>query len=82
MNTLTLASIHASQGYLSEAISIYREILRADPLNVEAKTKLKELLNERDEFNGVDDLMKSWFVEMDSKEELLEFERWLAKSWS
>ncbi len=82
MNTLTLASIHAEQGYIKEAISILKELLKEEPGNIEARRKLNQLLNKREKFEGVDEVMRDWFVVMDSKEEFLEFERWLAKPWN
>ena len=43
MKTLTLASIYELQGLKSEALEIYKELLRANPENKEAKIAIKRL---------------------------------------
>ncbi len=41
--TMTLAEIYASQGYTERALRIYREILRRQPDNEEARRRVREL---------------------------------------
>ena len=82
MKTLTLASIYELQGLKDEALEIYRDILKRDPQNKEAKIAIKRLSGIRKNFEGVNEEMKEFFINMDSKVEFLEFERWLLKLWS
>lgn len=41
--TMTLAGIYASQGYYNKALGIYRDVLKREPDNVEAKSMLEKL---------------------------------------
>jgi tetratricopeptide (TPR) repeat protein len=82
MKTLTLASIYELQGLKDEALEIYKEILKVDSNNKEAKIAIKRLSGIRKNFSGVNEEMKEFFVNMDSKIEFLEFERWLLKLWN
>ncbi len=82
MNTLTLASIYELQGLKDEALEIYKEILKNDSKNKEAKIAIKRLSGIRKNFNGVNEEMKEFFINMDSEVEFLEFERWLLKLWN
>ena len=82
MNTLTLASIYELQGLKPEALDIYKEILKKDPDNKEAKVAVKRLSGIRKKYLGVNEEMKKFFVEMDSEVEFMEFERWLVKLWN
>ncbi|NPA74173.1 MAG: tetratricopeptide repeat protein [Epsilonproteobacteria bacterium] len=82
MKTLTLASIYELQGLKEEALEIYKEILKKDPDNKEAKIAIKRLSGIRKSFSGVNEEMKNFFINMDSKVEFLEFERWLLKLWN
>ena len=79
MKTLTLASIYELQGLKSEALEIYKELLKKDSKNKEAKIAIKRLSGLRKKYLGVNEDMKKFFVDMDSEVEFLEFERWLAK---
>lgn len=81
MNTLTLASIYELQGHKSEAMDIYREILKDEPDNHEAKIAIRRLSGIRKHFQGVNEQMKEFFIKMDTEVEYHEFERWLAKIW-
>ncbi len=81
MKTLTLASIYELQGLKEEALEIYKDILKEDPNNEEAKIAIKRLTKRRKSFPGVNEEMKDFFIKMDSEVEFLEFERWLAKLW-
>ncbi len=82
MKTVTLASIHESQGYKDEAIKIYRDILEKDPDNEAALLGLKRLTQTRKKFGGVNQKKKYFFARMSKKEQYLQFERWLAKPWN
>ena len=77
MQTLTLASIYELQGLKDEALDIYKDILKSDPQDSEAKVAIRRLSGIRKHFSGVDKDMKAFFVRMDSDIEYLEFERWL-----
>lgn len=48
LNTTTLAELYVSQGFLKRALTIYRELLLADPDNMELKNRLVELEQEID----------------------------------
>ncbi len=82
MKTLTLASIYELQGLKEEALEIYKEILKDDPNNKEAKIAIKRLSGIRKSFDGVNKEMKEFFVKMDSEPEFREFERWMLKLWN
>ncbi len=79
MKTLTLAQIYELQGLKSDALEIYKEILKNDPDNHEARVAIRRLSGIRRHFGGVNEEMKRVFIEMESDEEIAEFERWLAK---
>jgi tetratricopeptide (TPR) repeat protein len=82
MQTLTLANIYELQGLKEEALEIYKEILKKDPANAEAKIAIRRLSGMRRKFLGVNEEMKSFFVSMDGDVEFKEFERWLLKLWN
>ena len=77
MNTLTLASIYETQGLKDEALEIYKEILKNDPSNKEVNVAIRRLSGMRKKFAGVDNEMKSFFINIKEDYELKEFERWL-----
>lgn len=82
MQTLTLANIYELQGLKEEALEIYREILKKDPANAEAKIAVRRLSGMRKKFLGVNKEMKDFFVQMEDEVEFNEFERWLLKTWN
>ncbi len=82
MQTLTLANIYELQGLKEEALEIYKEVLKKDPANSEAKIAIRRLSGIRKKFLNVNTQMKDFFVKMDSDIEINEFERWLLKSWN
>jgi tetratricopeptide (TPR) repeat protein len=82
MQTLTLANIYELQGLKDEALDIYKEILKKDPLNSEAKIAIRRLSGERKNFQNVNTQMKEFFIKMEADVEFKEFERWLLKSWN
>jgi tetratricopeptide (TPR) repeat protein len=82
MQTITLANIYELQGLKEEALEIYKDILKRDPSNSEAKIALRRLSGMRRKFLGVNKQMKDFFIHMDDKVEYIEFERWLLKQWN
>jgi len=82
MKTLTLATIHESQGYSQDALEIYQDILVDDPENEAAILGLKRLTQTRRVFYGVNQKRKFFFTRMEKKEQFLQFERWLAQPWN
>ncbi|MEA3374083.1 MAG: hypothetical protein U9Q62_10415 [Campylobacterota bacterium] len=82
MQTLTLANIYELQGLKEEALEIYKEILKKDPSNSDAKIAIRRLSGMRKKFLGVNKEMKEFFVQMDESVEFNEFERWLLKLWN
>ena len=82
MKTLTLASIYELQGLKDEALKIYKDLLKKNPNNKDAKIAIKRLSGIRKKYLHVNEEMKNFFVKMDSEVEFLEFERWLVKLWN
>jgi tetratricopeptide (TPR) repeat protein len=82
MQTLTLANIYELQGLKEEALEIYKEILKKEPNNAEAKIAIRRLSGMRRKFLGVNKEMKEFFVQMEDRVEFIEFERWLLKLWN
>ena len=81
MKNLTLAEIYELQGLKEEALEIYKDMLNEDPSNTQAKRGVKRLRGLREEFDGVNKNMLDFFIDMDTKAEFVEFERWLLKLW-
>lgn len=82
MKTLTLANIYELQGLRDEALDIYKDILKKDPLNSEAKIAIRRLSGMRKKFLGVNAHMRDFFLKMEDEVEFYEFERWLLKIWN
>jgi len=82
MQTLTLANIYELQGLKEEALDIYKEVLKKDPQNSDAKIAIRRLSGMRKKFLNVNPQMKEFFLKMDSNVEFNEFERWLLKAWN
>jgi tetratricopeptide (TPR) repeat protein len=82
MQTLTLANIYELQGLKEEALNIYKEVLKKDPSNSDAKIAIRRLSGMRKKFLHVNTQMKEFFLKMDTDVELNEFERWLLKTWN
>jgi tetratricopeptide (TPR) repeat protein len=82
MQTLTLANIYELQGLKEEALNIYKEVLKKDPQNSDAKIAIRRLSGMRKKFLNVDSQMKEFFLKMDTEVEFNEFERWLLKAWN
>ena len=82
MKTLTLANIYELQGLKAEALDIYKEVLKKDPSNSDAKIAIRRLSGMRRKFMDVNTQMKDFFLKLDEEVEFIEFERWLLKSWN
>ncbi|MDD5156988.1 tetratricopeptide repeat protein [Sulfurimonas sp.] len=82
MKTLTLANIYELQGLKDDALEIYKEILKKDPANSDAKIAIRRLSGMRKKFLNVNAEMKNFFLRMEEEIEFYEFERWLLKSWN
>ena len=82
MQTLTLANIYELQGLKEEALDIYKEVLKKDPNNSDAKIAIRRLSGMRKKFLNVNPQMKEFFLKMDAEVEFNEFERWLLKAWN
>jgi len=82
MQTLTLANIYELQGLKEEALDIYKEVLKKDPQNSDAKIAIRRLSGMRKKFLNVNDEMKEYFLKMELDVEYNEFERWLLKAWN
>ncbi|MBD3809632.1 MAG: hypothetical protein IE884_03835 [Sulfuricurvum sp.] len=82
MQTLTLANIYELQGLKEDALEVYKEILKKDPSNADAKIAIRRLSGMRKKFLGVNNEMKAFFVQMDEEAEFIQFERWLMKAWN
>ena len=80
--TVTLASIYELQGRKNEALEIYKDVLKRDATNQEAKIAIRRLSGIRQEFKNVNEEMKDFFIKMDTEVEFNEFERWLVKLWN
>ena len=79
MHTVTLAQIYEMQGLKDEALHIYREILKKDPDNHEARVAIRRLSGVHRHFPGVNEAMKKFFITMRTEEEFSQFEEWLAQ---
>jgi hypothetical protein len=82
MQTLTLANIYELQGLKEDALEIYKEILKKDPTNSDAKIAIRRLSGMRKKFLGVNNEMKTFFIEMEEEAEFIQFERWLLRAWN
>lgn len=82
MKTLTLANVYELQGLKEEALDIYKDILRKDPSNSDAKIAIRRLSGIRKKFTNVNTQMRDFFLKMEDEREFYEFERWLLKIWN
>jgi len=82
MKTLTLANIYELQGLKEEALDIYKDVLKKDPNNSDAKIAIRRLSGVRRKFLKVNEEMKDYFLKMETEVEFNEFERWLLKAWN
>jgi len=79
VKTLTLAQIYELQGLKQEALDIYHDILKEDPENQEAQSAIQRLSGIRRQFEGVNESMKQFFIDMENEDEFNEFEQWLSE---
>jgi hypothetical protein len=79
VKTLTLAQIYELQGLKEEALEIYHEILKEEPDNQEAQSAIQRLSGVRQHFEGVNEDMKQFFIEMENDDEFKQFEQWLSE---
>ena len=78
-NTITEASIYEAQGLKSEALEIYKNILKKDPSNQNAIDAVRRLSGLRFAHKDLNTQMLDFFINLQSEEELNEFKRWLIK---
>ncbi len=79
VNTITEASIYEAQGLKSEALEIYKNILRQDPNNQNAIDAIRRLSGLRSKHPDLNSQMLDFFINMKSDDEINEFKRWLIK---
>lgn len=79
VNTITEASIYEAQGLKSEALEIYKNILKQDPNNKNAIDAVRRLSGLRSKHPDLNTQMLDFFINMKSDEEINEFKRWLIK---
>lgn len=77
MKTVILASIYEMQGLKNEALDIYKDVLKNDPENTEAKVAIRRLSGQKKHYLATNKKMLSFFKKMKSDNEFKEFERWL-----
>ena len=78
-NTVTEASIYEAQGFKSEALEIYKNILKQDTSNQNAIDAIRRLSGLRSNHSDLNTQMLDFFINMKSEEEINEFKRWLIK---
>lgn len=79
MHTVTEASIYEAQGLKSEALEIYKNILKKDPQNANAIDGVRRLSGLRSQHKDLNTEMLDFFINMQSDDEINEFKRWLIK---
>ncbi len=72
---MTLAKIYEDQGDIADAIAIYTQLLKNEPQNSDIKKAIKRL-------RGKNMKKVTYFARMHTKEQFLEFEKWLVKPWN
>lgn len=72
ISTQTLGEIYASQGCYDKAIKIYQKIVLAEPNNVSAINRLKELLNE---FNKINIQANKQYFKEETVQDILDKDR-------
>lgn len=82
MKPITLAAFYELQGMKEEARDMYKDILKKEPTNKEARSALRRLSGIRKQFRNVNEEMKDYFINMKTDDEFIEFERWLLKLWN
>lgn len=77
MDRHLLASIYDIRGNKENVVKIYRNILSLHPDDIEAEESLRRLATRDINISGLNMDMYDAFINADSKEKLIEFERWL-----
>ena len=67
-----------SQGFLDEALVLYKQLLQKNPNDIELKNAIKRL--QKTKFKGVNKKALNFFIKM-KKPKFNEFERWLIKGF-
>ncbi|MBE2985069.1 hypothetical protein CCAL9344_03365 [Campylobacter sp. RM9344] len=78
-NTVTEALIYEAQGLKDDALEIYKNILKNDANNKEALAAIRRLSGLRKGRKIQNELMKDFFIDMNTPEEITEFKRWLIR---
>ncbi len=79
MSTITKASIYEIQGYKEEALEIYKDILRQNPYDKEAKLGIKRIKGLSYKACNCDEKMLDLFNALDDEDKRKRFETWLIK---
>lgn len=77
MNKHLLANIYDIRGDKEKVVKIYRQILSENPSDKEAEESLRRLATKSINLDGLNKDMYNFFIKINSKDELIEFERWL-----
>lgn len=77
MDKHLLASIYDIRGNKENVVKICRNILSIYPDDVEAEESLRRLATRNIDISGLNFDMYDTFINADSKEKLIELERWL-----
>jgi len=72
MSTKTYAKLLENQGFFSEALQVYKELLEKSPSN-------KELEDTIQRYKSVNLKVLEFFTRMEKKEDYEKLERWLCK---
>lgn len=79
MKKLTLAEIYELQGLKEEALEIYKDMLAQELNRQEALAGINRLTGVRTKFKDVNQVMVDIFLDLDSRDDFISFERWLAE---
>lgn len=77
LKTLALARIYEMHGLREDALTIYREVLLAQPESREAQLSIKRLMLEAPSFNAPNSAQLELFANPQTPEDTLQFQRWL-----
>lgn len=78
-NTITEALIYENQGLRDDALEVYKNILKSDPKNNEARAAIRRLSGLRRKNSDVNEQMLDFFLNLKNDDEIREFKRWLIK---
>ncbi|MGP1484545.1 MAG: hypothetical protein ACTTJC_00345 [Campylobacter sp.] len=79
LNTITEALIYEAQGLKDDALTIYKNILKSEPNNVDAMSAIRRLSGLRKRNTNINEQMRDFFINMKTHDEINEFKRWLVK---